>query len=208
MKTKKQLTEVIKSIIEVAHVEFNYYDLSKEELICSSGLAQKILGYSKEEYAKISKHFFIPIIHPDDMESILAWKRMIQLSLENKITETTARFRKADGDYIWVHTRHIITERNSEGQASKILSISEDITTLMILQKELKNHVKTLNKIALKNSHEIRGPVATIIGITNLMNEHLFMNAFDKQLFQFLKMTVQKLDKAIHVINELTHVKQ
>ncbi len=84
--------------------------------------------------------------------------------------------------------------------------MSEDVTELMKLHEELKKTVEALDKIAFKNSHEVRGPVATIIGLMNLMNEQSFINDFDGQCFQLLKKTVQKLDDIIFEINGLTHI--
>ena len=54
------------SLFEVAHVEFQAYDLEDHKLIFSSGVARQLLGYSEDEYLKLSTRFFKEIIYPDD----------------------------------------------------------------------------------------------------------------------------------------------
>lgn len=202
------MNQFIKSVIEVSHVEFSSYDLRTGELICSSGLARKVLGYTEEQYSKISSHFSESIIHPADREKVLEHIRLMQSSTDDDITETTARYRKANGDYIWVYTRRIVSQRDLERRPTIITSISEDISELMKLQEELEKSLEALNKIAFKNSHEVRSPVATIIGLINLMSEHSFTSDFNEQCFQLLKKTVQKLDDIIFEINEISQIKK
>lgn len=199
----KRSLGVIKSIVEITHVEFSTYDLRKSSLICTSGLAQKILGYTKEEFDHLRERFFENVIHPDDLEKVLDGIRHLQDSLIDEMVEVKARCRKADGGYLWIYSRRIVSHRDAQGRSMKITSISQDVTEAVELFEQLEQSIQTLNRISYKNSHDVRGPVATILGLVQLMGQRGFIDEMNKEYYEALRITIQKLDAIIHDINDM-----
>lgn len=69
-------------------------------VIETSPAAKKILGYSKEDYASPENQ---DLVHPGDKEKLrIAFKEVI--SNRNRIKELDYRFRKSDGNYIWIES--------------------------------------------------------------------------------------------------------
>lgn len=190
------------SLFEVAHVEFQAYDLADHKVIFSSGIASKLLGYTTEEYTKLSKDLYKSIVHPDDLETVQQTINKIITSKSGDIIEMTARFRKSDGHYIWLYSRQMIYERSHNDKTFTIIREVEDVTKLIELQDLLEEKVEQLKQVSYKNSHLVRAPVASIIGLVNLIEEQGITSDHNRQIFHFLKETITKLDNVIHEINE------
>lgn len=191
------------SLFEVAHVEFQTYNLSTQKVVFSSGVARQLLGYSETEYADLSRNFYQTIIHPDDIQIVTQAIERIMQSKSGDIVEMTVRMRKMDGDYIWLYSRQMIHERNPHNQNLIIIREVEDVTKLVTLQDELEEKVEQLKMVSFKNSHLLRHPVASIIGLVDLIEEHAITSDHNRQVLGFLKDTIVKLDEVIHEINDI-----
>ncbi len=191
------------SLFEVTHVEFQTYDLSDPKLLFSSGIAYKLLGYSQEEYLNLSKEYYKTIVHPDDYPSVLAAMDKIYQSKNNEVIEMTVRVRKSDGDYIWLYSRQMIYEKVPGNHICTIIREVEDVTKLVELQNELKERVDQLKTVSFKNSHLLRSPVASIIGLVDLIEDAGVTGDHNRQIFQYLKESIKKLDAVIYEINDV-----
>ena len=194
------------SLFEVTHVEFQTYDLSNHKLVFSSGLAHQMLGYSEDEYFKLSNDFYKNIVYPDDFQKVQQTIAKILQSKNGEVIEMTVRLRKSDGYYIWVYSRQMIYERNHDKHSCVIIREVEDITKLVELQNELKEKVEQLKVVSFKNSHLLRSPVASIIGLVDLIEEHGITGEHNRQIIHFLKEAITKLDNVIHEINDVARL--
>lgn len=195
----------IKSLHRASPVAFGAIDLDKDEqLIYSSGHAEKLLGYSKEEFKELSRNNFKSIVHPEDYERSDGAYERLRRSEVGEIVETTLRIKHADGHYLWLFLREIVFERD-ENKPLKFTSVVQDITHVVELEKELSQKVKSLKQVSYKNSHELRGPVANIIGLVELMKEDHFRTEYNEKILRHLEATVRKLDEVIHEINHMSN---
>lgn len=191
----------LNSVFEVAHVEFQTYDLLNHKLLFSSGLASKLLGYTEEEYHGLSNDFYKNIIHPDDCAKVKQGIDEITRAKMGDVIEMTVRVRKHDSDYIWLFSRQMIYERNDHDHVFIIIRETEDVTKLIELQDDLEAKVEQLKLISYKNSHLLRSPAASIIGLVDLIEDHGISGEHNRQIMHFLKEAITKLDSVIHEIN-------
>lgn len=196
----------LKSLFEVTHVEFQTYDLANQRLLFSSGMAHQLLGYSEEEYHSLSGDFYRAIVHPDDYQKIRDTINGLCHAQTNQVFEMIIRLRRRNGDYIWVYSRQMIYERNPEKNICAIIREVEDVTRLVELQNRLKEKVDQLRLVSYKNSHLLRSPVASIIGLVDLIDEHGITSDHNREVFSYLKETIAKLDEVIHDINETARI--
>ncbi|HVV55172.1 MAG TPA: PAS domain-containing protein [Mucilaginibacter sp.] len=192
----------LRSVFEVTHIEFQTYDLANHRLIFSSGVVHELLGYSEDEYQKLSQDFYKNIIHPDDRPLVERAVDKIKHSKKGDVIEMTVRACKSDGDYIWVYSRQMIYERKDSSGICTIIREVEDVTTLVELQNELEQKVEQLKIVSYKNSHLLRSPVASIIGLVDLIEEPGITSDHNRQIFHFLKEAITKLDDVIREIND------
>ena len=194
----------IQSIINISPLEYEAFDLLKNSLTYSSGLAEKLTGYTREELIKLSRDHFQALIHFDDREKVAANFQRLKQSSPGEIIETICRVKKADGSYMWVRTREQVYERDEQGRAWKIASVAEDVSEKMALEQKLEETVALLEKISYKNSHDVRGPVASILGLIHLISNENFVGEYDRMIIGHLKRSVSKLDSIIWEIEQIS----
>ncbi len=71
-------------------------------------------------------------------------------------------------------------------------------------EEHLSEQTRRLQEIAAISSHNIRRPVATIMGLVNLFDKNNPSNPLNKEIVQHLETTASELDDVIHVIVEKT----
>ena len=194
------------SLFEVTHVEFQTYDILNHKLLFSSGIVQQLLGYSAQEYVSLSEDFYKTILYPGDLQTVQNTIDKLLHAKDGQIVEMTVRLRKHDGDYIWVYSRQMIYEKNPVNHICTIIREVEDVTQLIELQDELKTKVEQLKVVSYKNSHMLRSPVASIIGLVDMVEEHGITSEHNRQILSYLKDAIIKLDNVIHEINDAARV--
>jgi PAS domain S-box-containing protein len=197
--------DFLHSIFDVTHVEFQTYDLSNAKLIFSSGVAHQMLGFPEDEFFDLSSDFYKSIIHPDDFHMAQETIKKVMQSKDGEVIEMTVRARRSDGFYIWVHSRQMIYQRSSDGKACTIITEVEDLTKLIGIQNELEEKVRQLEVVSYKNSHLLRSPVASIIGLVEIIDEQGITSEHNMKIFNFLKEAITKLDVVIREINNAAH---
>lgn len=115
-----------------------------------------------------------------------------------------------DVEYFWQGTnekkRHFLANGVAVEFTNKncVLWLAKDITDFKNTQELLLKRNEQLTDIANLNAHKVRGPVATILGLIQLFEPEK-MDKENKDLFEMLHLTVQKLDLAIHQIIYTTY---
>jgi len=95
----------------------------------------------------------------------------------------------------WKETS-FIPVKNGHGKVIGIALNSTDITTRKQQEKQISSQNEALTRIAIIQSHELRRPVASLLGIMDLMKlEHIDFGYFD-----IMELTVNELDEKIRGI--------
>ena len=107
-------------------------DVSKKELLFSSGLAEKILGYSSEEFDHMAHEDFAAIIHPDDLSTKDETRLLLEKSKDGEVIKSTKRVKAANGKYFHFQMYDSVYERDEEG------AIKRSLLLPLILPRKLK----------------------------------------------------------------------
>ncbi|HLZ17796.1 MAG TPA: histidine kinase dimerization/phospho-acceptor domain-containing protein, partial [Cyclobacteriaceae bacterium] len=89
-----------------------------------------------------------------------------------------------------------------QAQAEEIKGINENLETLVrerTIELERKN--KAIEEYAFINAHELRAPVASILGLIHLMQK-LELNNDEKVYLEHLQQSAKKLDAVVGSITE------
>ena len=149
---------------------------------------EQIAGYNKDDL--IGKKFFeIDIIHPESVSNIVSlFKRFIR---GEKIHRIDFRLFKKDKKIIWINLQASLIEI---GKHSYVQAIFSDITAAkeaeFLVNEEVKK-LKELDKIR-KNlisrvSHELKTPLVSIMGGTELL-QTLYKENFEEEQLELLGM--------------------
>ena len=73
----------------------------------------------------------------------------------------------------------------------------QDVTEQQMFIKRIEDKNEILKNIAWTQSHDVRGPLATIMGLVSLLDEEDFKNAQNKEIIAGLKESSERLDEII-----------
>lgn len=99
------------------------------------------------------------------------WKEMWRTVGKGKTWRADIRNKRQDGSFYWVDT-FINPVYNSEGKIHKFMSVRYLITERKQLEYEQNILLKDLSHYAFQTSHELRGPVARLLGLSSLFSEY------------------------------------
>ncbi len=108
-----------------------------------------------------------------------------------------------DGEKLWFLRRYYGVFDDS-GDLSGIVIASINITNRKEQEMQIQKHVEALKEIAKIQSHEIRRPVANIIGLTDLMDFKQKTVGENEQILQYLRTSALELDQIITRIVDKT----
>lgn len=140
---------------------------------------------------------FLSKVHPIDRQRVrLNWLDVFdsqddEYSIEYKILNK-------NNEYIWVHSDGKVMERDSNGSPLRISGIIRNIHEQKKKEKIIMEQTQKLIDYAFMNSHLLRGPASSIIGLVDLLSEE-----YSDDNLKHLKDTALKLDERIHEINRM-----
>ncbi len=192
----------IKSISKINPLPVAAVNLNQNvELLYSNGIAEKLLGYSADTLASLSKNNFETIVHPEDFEEFQNKTLQLLQSKEGESIDFNFRVLHADGHYLNWTTKDIVFERDLSTGAVRYASVIQDITKVVKMEKQLSELVEKLDAVSHQNAHNLRGPVATILGLVELMEMESIQSDYNRRMLEHLKKTVTKLDGVIREIS-------
>nr|WP_294869883.1 PAS domain S-box protein [uncultured Pedobacter sp.] len=164
------------------------------EIIWNQGI-KEIFGYRKTSY---NKQWWREHVHPDDLQGVLD---KLNKLLKNQRTRLTVeyRFRCSDGSYRFVLDRAFL-DFDSSGIPIRMIGSMQDITDRVDYTKAIEAQNARLQEISWIQSHKIRSPLASILGLVNLIGEEDVDLAKIKEMIPYLKRSAEKLDA---ILNEI-----
>lgn len=187
-------------------------DVKTQEIILGGGY-REMLGAEFPEN-KITYSEWQGLIHPDDLNRIEKSMNDTIINGTNKYWETNFRIINKDKKIIDVFERAFIVYDEETNAPIKIIGSTQDITQLNKMRVERENMIddlvnrnKALEQFTYMVSHNLRAPIANILGISYLLEE----NPDEKtqtEMHQLIKESSAKLDSVIRDMNEILSIKK
>lgn len=100
----------------------------------------RLFGYAADAFSSMTG-IVEDVIHPDDVE---ASGRMLAELVDGTrdAAEMELRMRRADGDYLWVIARAIVTSRRADGRAARVVGTDFDVTESKLAEQSLEMSIK------------------------------------------------------------------
>ena len=204
VKRLKILTELYRYVTEITNDCLWEWNLLSGELFWIDGGHKRVLGYNIEN-ALIPQSFWESCLHPEEKKQVLRKLKLATTGKADNLWEDKFRFRKADGNYVWVADRgHII--RNEENIAVRMIGATQDITKLVEME----------NKVALERSSRQKEITSAILGAQEQERQHIGEELHDNlnQVLAVVKMNIQQtingadqtgryLDKALDLVQKV-----
>lgn len=186
------------------------WDLQTNKVFRNENFQLKF-GYIFEEYTDNSE--WEKLIHPDDRERVI--KKLTQKLTDpsNNYWEDEYRLLRMNGEIAYLYDRGYIIY-DEERNPVRMLGAMEDITSRKQLELEkdrmtddLVQRNKDLEQFAYIISHNLRAPVANIMGFVELLKEE--SSEDERILFMDqLEAATQKLDTVIKDLNTVMQIRR
>ncbi len=146
---------------------------------------------------EFDQEYFLSKVHPTDRQRVkLNW--LNTLESQNDDYSIEYRVLNNQNEYIWVHSDGKVMERDSKRSPLRISGIIRNIDEQKKKEQIIMEQTQKLIDYAFMNSHLLRGPASSVIGLVDLLSEE---SSADN--LRHLKETAIKLDERIHEINNM-----
>jgi PAS domain S-box-containing protein len=146
--------EALEKILDHVPAIVALYDIISGQYIYVSQGLTGILGYEPRQLIEGGLEFAISLVHPDDVEPMLARNQRIvneanrsPLPAKEPVASFEYRMRHKSGGWRWVHTDGTVLERTGEGRVKLILDVSLDVTDRKQAQLEFSKSMKILEGV-------------------------------------------------------------
>lgn len=181
---------------------------------CNLALIE-MLGYgSKNEIIDFNPSQVSPEFQPDGETSIKKAEEMIQLALKNSSYRFEWILMRKSGDTF--HAEVALTTISKKPNTEIIHAVIRDITerkkdelSIKQYQKKLENRNLKLENIAWSFSHNVRSPLSTIMGLSNIFNYKNGQDPINKEILLKLQeptlLLNERISKIVGDINKLSY---
>jgi PAS domain S-box-containing protein len=150
-----------------------------------------------------SYEFFLKHVHPDDLEKV---KAITGAAMQNfKSFSFTHRIIRGDGEIRYIKASGEF-ELDKNNKPISLFGVAMDITQLKEKEAKLKQVNHELETFIYKSSHDLRGPIASILGLINVAG----FDIKDEKPMMYLKnigALAEKLDKSLIELVKIMSVK-
>lgn len=197
--------------LSTSNERFEYATKATSDIIWDWNLETNEVYYSdnmhhlfghRSGYNSDNLPFYFENVHPEDRERVILYPQQVKFgNMVNWSQEY--RFRKADGEYAFVLDKGIVI-RDENGVGVRMIGAMQDITLMKQHELRVMEQNERLVEIAQINAHEIRRPVATILGLMQLINKNAIGNEATRELVDYLEAATNELDGVIKRIIDKT----
>jgi PAS domain S-box-containing protein len=174
------------------------YDLNipADNIVYNASLTQLIdVAYEQITY---NLEWWRSLIHPDDVVEVVQSQQKIKN--EGK-TNWACEYRINCGNGVY---KYIMDQGyfiyNEQKEPVRLIGVIKDINDLKQSIQENKRQNEFLKEVAWLSSHEIRRPVATMLGLMYLV-DIADSNEEKEEAFELLKVTINEMDGIVHQIH-------
>ena len=198
----KELEINFKSIFSQVAVGVMLYDLN-HEIIQANKRFYELIEYSKEEFDEIQP---MGITHPEDREKALKkTEELVSGKIDNYSQEK--RYVTKSGRIVWVFLTATVV-KNRQGKPKHIISVTQDISLRKTAEQELIYKKSELDTFVYRASHDLRGPVASLMGLYNIVKVEFAHDKNAITYFEHYNNSVMRLHAVLQNLIDLTKIKE
>jgi PAS domain S-box-containing protein len=130
------------------------YDIQEQRNIYVNHQISKILGYSPTEIQGMGDNFFINLMHPEDFNRIPDEYARIAIGQDDETFEFEYRMKHANGQWRWLHSRHVVFNRDGDGNVKQTIGTADDITDRKRLEQEKSQLIVLLESSSIGSTED------------------------------------------------------
>jgi PAS domain S-box-containing protein len=163
---------------------------------------EKLFGYSQASLpTNQEKDSWENYIFEEDRARVLKSLKDALINAEITYWREEYRYLKADQALAYIIDQGYII-RNADGKAVRMVGAMHDTTEEREKEQHILEQHEKLMEVALINSHELRRPVAIILGLVNLLDKSSIQDQGSREIIDHLATTATELESIVQSINE------
>ncbi|WKN32726.1 PAS domain S-box protein [Porifericola rhodea] len=196
----------IESIADTSPELLYVFDFRKGNYIYFSNHIKNMLGYEVEDMLSGKLQLFTKL-HPDDFQKVAYnFQEKIKHVRDDEVVETEYRVQHKDGHWVWLSSRDKPFKRDALGNVIQTVGTAQDITRRMQYEQqlekqneELKKTNAELDRFVYSSSHDLRAPLASVLGLINIAL--LEDSPTEKDVYiKLMETSINRLDRFIQDI--------
>lgn len=199
LRQKEELLQRLRLATDSAEIGIYEIDLITNEIVWDDRMYE-LYGYTAGTTVNLYKIFF-SALHPDDKEMMTNIIGEI-LSQKKEINGAVYRIILPNGKIRHIES-HAIIKKSESGKIISLIGTNRDITEDVLVQEKIKKQNNVLREIAFSQSHEVRRPLANILGVIEVLRTSGTIK--DLEIFDHLEESANELDMQIRSIVNKTN---
>lgn len=201
---------ILKYALETTQVGYWDWDIQNDQTYLSPHF-QAMLGY--ERYEPNMAEIWLEALHPDDCQGVIkAYERHLTSRGKHPF-QVRARYYHQNGSIVWMQCQGKVVAWDEVNNPLRVVGSHIDITTQQQTENELKQcqtaleamiieqataleeRNRQLADFAFLNSHKMRGPLARILGLVDVLK---LADSRDQEVecLRFIVQSAEELDQA------------
>lgn len=195
---------------ELLRILHAYQRAIEGSIISSITDAKGIIIYANQKFCDITKYSAKELIGQDHRiinsgyHPKVFFKNLWDTIKEGNVWQGEIKNKAKDGTCYWVDTI-IISIKDDNEKITQYLSLRVLINEKKQAEIDKIEYVKSLEELLFKTSHEVRQPIAHILGIANLLNQSIHSAKELKKMIGFMQESAQSLDKFTRELTAVLH---
>lgn len=207
-----------------ANMRYEYLSKATHEMIWElevstgviklSGAYKEILGHEYDDN-RSNMDEWKSILDPADMDRVLS---SVNAALENdkeKYWECGYRIFRRDGITSDVFSKGYIIYDEEKNTPVKIIGSTQDVTEMKKIQNEkdkvlsdLVNRNKMLEQFTFMVSHNLRAPIANMLGVSKILEDKELEESVKEQMLDLNLKSVHRLNEVVGDMNEILSIRK
>jgi len=113
------------------------FDLEHKRNIYVNHELSDVLGYSNDQVKEMGDTLLEQLLHPEDAPVVHRHLQTMQVLADTRTREVEYRMRRADGTWIWLHSRETAFRRDRTGRVTQVLGIAQNVTDRKVAEATL-----------------------------------------------------------------------
>lgn len=193
LKALAQSEQQYRALFQASPMPVFIYNADTGNILQANDAAVQLYKYNAQELTSMS---IWQIVGPEGMAAVDE-RLSIQPGIEEHVRGIRRHSRK-DGEVLYAFTQDIPFD--ADAMHTRVL-IANDITRQMQYIEAIEKQNDKLNRISFAQSHKVRSPLASIMGLTNLLNETVISTEEYHTILAQLTEACTKLDNVIREID-------
>ena len=182
------------------------YDVQARRNVWGNREMTTLLGYTPEQVGAMQGRLLETLLHPDDFVRYDAHHARLLALSDQETAEFEYRMRRADGNWLWLHSREMAFRRDAAGALSQVIGTALDISERKRAEQALVEADRRKDEFLALLAHELRNPLAPIANAAKLLEHEPALTTRGQRGVEMIGRQVQQMRRLVEDLLEVSRI--